>query len=126
MQQEPRSLARYSDDKNLQQAYFDGKDLYAWGASLIFKVPYEDCLEFYPEGTKITKNGKEIMCGYKTEVNKILVSNIRIVTEFYDSERVFDEISAIKHKIATKEIKTDLEAKILTSDDYLRLMEEML
>ena len=69
-QQEPRSLARYSDDKNLQQAYFDGKDLYAWGASLIFKVPYEECLEFYPEGTKITKNGKEIVCGYKTEVNK--------------------------------------------------------
>lgn len=63
-------MARYSDDKNLQQAYIDGKDLYAWGASLIFKVPYEDCLEFYPEGTKITKNGKEIICGYKTEVNK--------------------------------------------------------
>lgn len=68
-QQEPRSLARYSGDKNLQQAYIDGKDLYAWGASMIFKVPYEDCLEFYPEGTKIIKNGKEIVCGYKTEVN---------------------------------------------------------
>ena len=72
------------------------------------------------------KQGVPYTLLYKTEVNKILVSNIRIVTEFYDSKRVFDEISAIKHKIATKEIKTDLEAKILTSDDYLRLMEEML
>lgn len=69
-QQEPRSLARYSGDKNLQQAYIDGKDLYAWGASMIFKVPYEECLEFYPEGTKIVKDGKEIICGKKTEVNK--------------------------------------------------------
>lgn len=72
------------------------------------------------------KQGVPYTLLYKVDVNKILVSNIRIVTEFYDSDRVFDGISAIKHKIATKEIKTDLETKILTSDDYMRLMEELL
>lgn len=70
------------------------------------------------------KQGVPYTLLYKVDVNKILVSNIRIVTEFYDSDRVFDGISAIKHKIATKEIKTDLETKILTSDDYMRLMKE--
>lgn len=69
-QQEPRVLSQVSEDDNLKNAYLQGKDLYAWGASLIFHLPYEDCLEFYPEGTKIVQDGVEITCGYKTNTNK--------------------------------------------------------
>lgn len=68
--QEPRLTAFMSHDKNMLQAYLDKKDLYAVIASLSFNKPYEECLEFYPEGTKLTIDNKEIICGYKTNQNK--------------------------------------------------------
>lgn len=68
--QEPRLTAFYSQDENMIQAYVEGKDLYAVIGSKSFGVPYEDCLEFYPEGTKIMHDGKEVICGYKTHQNK--------------------------------------------------------
>lgn len=51
-QQEPRTLAHMSHDEHLIQAYVDGKDIYAWIAEKIYKVPYEECKEFRPDGTK--------------------------------------------------------------------------
>lgn len=41
----------------MKQAYIDGKDLYALMASKIYKKPYEECKEFYPDGT-LNKEGK--------------------------------------------------------------------
>lgn len=40
-----------SHDKRMIQAYIDGKDLYCEIASIAFDVPYEECLEFRPDGT---------------------------------------------------------------------------
>lgn len=51
-------------------AYKEGKDLYAVIASMSFDRKYEDCLEFYPEGTVIEHDGKQVVCGYKTHQNK--------------------------------------------------------
>lgn len=51
-QQEPRTLAHMSQDENMIQAYIDGKDIYAWIAEKIYRVPYEECKEFRPDGTK--------------------------------------------------------------------------
>lgn len=68
--QEPRLTAFYSQDPQMIDAYRSGKDLYAVIASAAFNVPYEDCLEFYPEGTKINYEGKEVTCGHKTHQNK--------------------------------------------------------
>lgn len=51
-------------------AYEERKDLYSVIASMSFDRKYEDCLEFYPEGTKIYHDGKEVICGYKTHKNK--------------------------------------------------------
>lgn len=51
-------------------AYIEGKDLYSVIASMSFDRKYEDCLEFYPEGTKIIADGKEVICGKKTHQNK--------------------------------------------------------
>lgn len=42
---EPRTLASMSGDKDLQEPYVKGIDLYSTLASRIFKLPYEACLE---------------------------------------------------------------------------------
>lgn len=68
--QEPRLTAFYSQDPNMIQAYKDGKDLYAVIASMSFDRKYEDCLEFYPEGTVIDFEGQKVVCGHKTHQNK--------------------------------------------------------
>ena len=57
-QQEPRCMAAMCGDETMLQAYKDNKDLYASIASLAFNKPYEDCLEFRPDGTT-NKEGKE-------------------------------------------------------------------
>jgi DNA polymerase I-like protein with 3'-5' exonuclease and polymerase domains len=51
-QQEPRILAHMSGDEELKKAYKEGKDIYAWVSSLVYKLPYEQCLETRPDGTK--------------------------------------------------------------------------
>lgn len=50
-QQEPRILAFLSKDEKLIEAYKQGKDIYAWVASSVYRVDYEDCKEFRPDGT---------------------------------------------------------------------------
>ena len=67
--QEPRLVAHYSQDDNMLNAYLNKQDLYSVIASQSFNVPYEDCLEFYPEGTEILFEGKKVVCGYKTHLN---------------------------------------------------------
>ena len=57
-QQEPRVMTAMCQDAKMIQAYKEGKDLYASIASLAFNKPYEECLEFRPDGT-INKEGKE-------------------------------------------------------------------
>ena len=50
-QQEPRILAHFSQDDKLIQAYAEGRDIYAFMGSEVYKIPYEDCLEKFPDGT---------------------------------------------------------------------------
>ena len=57
-QQEPRCLAHMSGDKHMIDAYLEGKDLYGTIASKIYKMPYEECLEFRPDGT-VNPAGKD-------------------------------------------------------------------
>jgi len=70
LQQEPRVLAQISGDEEMINAYRSGKDLYAIMASKIYNKSYEDCLEFYPEGTEIIIDGKRVVCGKKEHTNK--------------------------------------------------------
>lgn len=67
---EVRMGANASNDESMLNAYKEGQDLYALVASKIYKNNYEDNLEFYPEGTKIMFEGKEVICGHKTHLNK--------------------------------------------------------
>lgn len=59
-----------ANDKNMIQAYKDGKDLYCVIAASVFNNKYEENLEFYPAGTEIILDGKKIICGEKTHLNK--------------------------------------------------------
>lgn len=56
--QEPRLTAHMCKDTKMIQAYKDGKDLYCEIASIAFGVPYDECKEFRPDGTK-NPEGKE-------------------------------------------------------------------
>ena len=57
-QQEVRLMAALCKDENMIKAYKDNKDIYAWVASLIYKMPYEECKEFRPDGST-NKEGKQ-------------------------------------------------------------------
>lgn len=57
-QQEPRCLAFMSQDAQMLDAYKHGKDLYATIASFVYNMPYEECLEFRPDGS-VNKEGKQ-------------------------------------------------------------------
>ena len=46
--QEVRVAAAIAKDKNLYDAFENGKDIHAFMASLSFHYPYEECLEFRP------------------------------------------------------------------------------
>ena len=54
---EPRVLAYVSGDEAMQEAYKEGRDLYAIMGSKVYQMPYEDCREFYPDGT-VNPEGK--------------------------------------------------------------------
>lgn len=51
-QQEPRTLAEISQDEKLLASYENNRDVYATIGSAVFGLPYEDCLENYPDGTE--------------------------------------------------------------------------
>lgn len=55
---------------------------------------------------------------FARELNMTLVSNLRLVMEYYDVNRVYDAVSLLKHKIATKQIVVNLEDKRL---DFVEL-----
>lgn len=69
-QQEPKMTAFVSQDPNMVKAFKDGKDIYSTIASLAFKVPYEECMEFnpitganQPEGKARRSQAKGIVLG---------------------------------------------------------------
>ncbi len=55
----------------------------------------------------------------RSDVNPILVKNLRLVTEYYDYNRVYDDESLLKHKIATKQIVVNLNDEILDLRNYI-------
>lgn len=59
---------------------------------------------------------------FKTDVNLMMVRNIRIVVPFYNVSNVFDDISEIKHKIAVKDIPWDMENEEISNISIRRLI----
>ena len=56
-QQEIKGMAQMCQDEGMIEAFRQGKDFYAEIASVAFGYPYEECLEFRPDGTT-NKDGK--------------------------------------------------------------------
>ena len=65
-QQEPKITAFVSQDGSMIKAFQEGKDIYASIASVSFKVPYEECLEFHPVTHEYQKEGKKKRSEAKT------------------------------------------------------------
>lgn len=93
---------------------------YADSKKKVFLVKYNkksiserDIEKLWIEKTYWNQLGCEWKLIDQSDVNMILVKNIMLVTEFYDESRIFDEVSLIKHAIATKELEVDLEHDIL-------------
>lgn len=72
-QQEPRLLSFLSQDENLMKAYREDRDIYAFIASIAFHKPYEECKEFYPDGS-VNKEGKKRRTQIKAIVLGIMYS----------------------------------------------------
>lgn len=72
-QQEPMVTAHLSNDKKMQEAFINGKDIYATIAALAFHKPYEECKEFREDGT-VNPAGKERRTQAKSIVLGILYS----------------------------------------------------
>jgi DNA polymerase I-like protein with 3'-5' exonuclease and polymerase domains len=70
-QQEPMVTAHLSADKKMQEAFINGKDIYATIAALAFHKPYEECKEFREDGT-VNSAGKERRSQAKSIVLGIL------------------------------------------------------
>ena len=60
---------------------------------------------------------------YNDEMNIVLAENIRMVCMFYDLSSVFDEMSMLKHYIATKKSKLIWNQNRLISSICLRFTE---
>lgn len=65
-QQEPKITSFVSQDSSMIKAFQEGKDIYASIASVSFKVPYEECLEFHPVTHEYQKEGKKRRSEAKT------------------------------------------------------------
>lgn len=57
-QQEPKLLAFVARDKQMCDAFQNGRDIYATIAGISFNMPYEKCLEFHPETHEYQPDGK--------------------------------------------------------------------
>ena len=66
--------------------------------------------------------GVEWRLVYKEDLDPLYISNIRRAVFYYDKSRVHDDVSEIKHLIATKQISVDLHSRL----DYEDLIAQYL
>lgn len=115
--QEPISLASISGDKAFIDTFNKGLDIYAMIASKAYNKPYEDCLEFNPDGTT-NPQGKErrssaktlllgIMYGMGTakvaeSINKTKKEAKELVDGFYSAFKGVKAITEATHDKASR------------------------
>ncbi len=106
--QEVRVFAASSHDSHMIKTYEEGKDLYADVASRVFKVPYEQCLEFNPITKEMQVEGKARRTKCKSLILGLLYG--RGITS------IAEQIKSHKEGAVTKE---DIEeAKQLSKDFF--------
>ena len=70
-QQEPVLTAHLSNDQKMKESFEHGRGIYSTIASVSFNLPYEECLEFRPDGST-NKDGKNRRTQAKSIVLGIL------------------------------------------------------
>ena len=95
-QQEPRLLCQYSQDKNMINAYKNGKDLYATIASNVYNNTYWDNMEHYedgtpnPQGKKRRSNCKSLLLGLMYGRGTASVAE-QIGSSFDEAQKIVDD-----------------------------------
>lgn len=107
--QEPCVLASACGDDKLIKVFTDGLDIYSMIASMAFDTTYEDCLEFYSDGTT-NHEGKERRSSSKKIVLGLMYSRgIASVAEQIhkskeEAQKLFDNIF-LKYPVMAKWMK---------------------
>lgn len=133
-QQEPKLLAHMSQDEGLINSYLEGKDIYASVASMVYHVPYEDCLEFFPDGTvneqgkKRRKNLKAIVLGimYSKGANSIakdLGISKKEAQEVFDT--FFEKFPKVKDFIEKSQLQAEVYGFVETNWGRKRRLPDM-
>ena len=92
-QQEPKLVAYICQDANMIKSFQEGKDIYAFIASIAFSKPYEECLEFHPVTGASQPDGKARRSEAKSVVLGILYgrSTVTIADQLYSHEPISPE-----------------------------------
>lgn len=118
----------------MQEAYFTGKDLYSTMASEIYKMSYEDCREFYPDGTT-NKEGKKRRSATKSILLGIMygrgtasvAEQIHSTTE--EAQKIIDDFfeayPQIKKYMEEEEVKAKKKGYTETAWGRRRLIEHI-
>ena len=103
-----------AEDENLKEAFHKDLDIYSHVASLAFKLPYEDCLEHYPDG-KVNKEGKKRRKQAKAVVLGLLYSKgVKATAEdlgitYQEAENIINDVFTAFPKLAEEIKKTEKE-----------------
>ena len=79
--------------------------------------------KLYLEKMYWEQKGIQYQILFAQELNLTLVSNLRVVMEYYDINKVYDAVSLIKHKIATKQILVNIENEVLDFSEISKYVE---
>lgn len=95
--QELRIAATLTQDEKMQQIITDGLDVYSYGASIVYNLPYEECVEFFPDGT-LNKAGKARRSKVKAIILGIMygkgVASIAddLAVKTQDAQKLYNEV----------------------------------
>lgn len=134
-QQEPRILAFLTRDEHLMKAYKEGKDVYAMISSRIYNRPYEQCVEFNPDGTtnheakERRSKCKQIVLGVMygrgaASIGEQLGISVDEATKIYNS--FFQMFPSVKKFIAEEQAKCRKNGYITTIWGRRRLLPDMM
>lgn len=119
-QQEPKILAYVARDKAMCDAFAHGRDIYATIASIAYKVPYEQCLEFNPDTGEYQPEGKARRSEAKTIV--LGISYGRSVPSI--GEQLYNHRDDMTDDEKTKEAQRIYDSVMKAFPSLKRLMEQ--
>ena len=68
------------------------------------------------------RKGVPYLICFRKDINPVLVDNIRLVVPFYRREKVYDELTMIRHLIATHQMNVDMETQDL---NFMKIRDEL-